>query len=157
MIYIPPSEDNLFERLASKTGLGDLIANFAERLNDEPRAISAAVQSMELSVKHPAGDRAREWGRVNDLVASVAGLKISPAVAEAKLGMENRGVNMVEGSPVTAQIITPELMPDQDQPTPTDTNVFDLSAIRARIDELHIPTAEQLEEVIRPFGLDEAA
>ncbi len=139
MINIPLPDDNLFERLASKTGLGEFIANFAERLNDEPRAISAAVVAMGSSMGHPANAHARSWARTSDVVAKAIGLETTTALMDAKHEMERLGVNLVG----TTFSPTPEVMAQKD-PVPQDTTVFSIDEIRARINGMHAMSIDEM-------------
>lgn len=126
MINIPLPEENLFERLKTRTGYAEFIQNFAARLLIEPKAISDAVLHMEKSLVHPATAHASKWARTSDVVAKAIGLETTSALMNTKLEMERLGVNLVG----TAFTPTPEITA-QEEPVAT-TNVSNLDAHRER-------------------------
>ena len=149
MSKIQLPQTNPLELLKSRTGYAEFIQNFANRLLPEPGYISQTILEIEKSHVHPAKERAERWGQVHDGVARAIGLEIESDVIATKLDMQQNGQNLSNLTPV-------EVIVAQDQQVAQDAGVFDINAIRATIDRLHIPTSEQL-LAESPVGLDEAA
>lgn len=144
MINIPLPEDSLFERLTDlNAGFRAIVEARFGILNEEPRAISAAVVAMETSMSHPANAHARSWARTSDVVAKAIGLEAAPDLMDTKLEMERLGVNLV-GTTFTP---TPEVTA-QEEPAVQSAGVFDLDEIRARINAINGMSIEEMKAEI---------
>lgn len=130
MINLPLPEDNPFERLVTSANIGDLIAVFGNRLNEEPYAVTSAVRAMEENLTHSARHHAESWGRV-------------PHYFTGDVRIELNTTAVTPTQPIQEiQALKPEYIATPVKPKDVNRPVTSIEQARARIASLHDPVVD---------------